>query len=123
MNKKIIKKIICIFIFVLLLLCFSQVVCADWDPGIDTLTKGKIKKSGNMAIDVFGSIINIIQLIGMGIAILILVIVGIQYVVAAPSEKAEIKNKATNFVIGSVLLFSAATILQIVKMFIEKNIK
>ena len=123
MNKKIMKKIICIFIFIILMLSFSQVVFADWTPKIDELTSGDVKKAGNMAIDVFGSIINIIQLFGMGIAVLILVFIGIQYVAAAPSQKAEIKNKTINFIIGAVLIFSASAILQLVKIFIDGNIK
>ena len=123
MSKKCRKMFISFLIFILILFCFSQAIFADWDPNFDTLSNGTAEKSGNMAMDIFGSIINITQLIGMGIAIIVLVVVGIQYVVAAPSEKAEIKNKSINFIIGAVLIFSAAAILQIVKMFVESNVK
>ena len=123
MSRKTKKIIVSILLFILLLFCFSQVGLASWTPNFDTLANGEVKKAGNRAMDIFGSIINVAQIVGMGIAILVLVIVGIQYVVAAPSAKAMIKTKATNYVIGAVLIFSAAAILQIIKMFMVANVK
>lgn len=126
MNKKFLKQIVCILICFVLLFSFSEIVFAgnSWDPisEINGVSNGQVKKAGNRAIEIFGSIINVMQLIGMGIAIIVLVIVAIQYVVASPKEKAEIKNKSTNFIIGAVLMFSAAAVLQIVKMFIDTNV-
>lgn len=120
MSKKI---IVCVLIFILLIFCFSQNIFADWDPGIESLADGSAPKSGNMATDVIGSILNITQVIGVGIAIIVLVIIGIQYVVSSPSQKGEIKNKSSNFILGAVLIFSGAAIIQIVKMFLEYNVK
>lgn len=120
MKKKIIISILSIL---LLIFCFSQVCFANWTPNFDALENGEVKKAGNRAMDIFGSIINVAQVIGVGISILVLVVVGIQYVVAAPSAKAMIKTKATNYVIGAVLIFSAAAILQIIKMFMTTNVK
>ena len=122
MSRKTKKIIVSILLFVLVLFCFSQVAEA-WTANFDALSNGEVKQAGNRAIDIFGSIINAAQLIGMGIAIIVLVIVGIQYVVAAPSAKAMIKTKATNYVIGAVLIFSAAAILEIIKMFMNANVK
>ena len=123
MSRKTKKIIVSILLFILALFCFSQVAFAEWSPNFDTLANGEVKQAGTKAIDIFGSIINAAQLIGMGIAIIVLVIVGIQYVVAAPSAKAMIKTKATNYVIGAVLIFSAAAILEIIKMFMNANVK
>lgn len=122
MNRKTKKIIVSILLFIVVLFCFSQVADA-WTANFDTLSNGEVKNAGTKAIDIFGSIINAAQLIGMGIAIIVLVIVGIQYVVAAPSAKAMIKTKATNYVIGAVLIFSAAAILEIIKMFMNANVK
>lgn len=123
MDKKTKKIIVGILLFIVLLFFFSQVGFAEWTPNFDALENGEVKKAGNRAIDIFGSIINITQVIGVGIAILVLVIVAIQYVVAAPSEKAAIKTKATNYIIGAVLIFSAAAILEIIKLFMTTNVK
>ena len=122
MNRKTKKIIVSILLFIVVLFCFSQVADA-WTANFDALSDGEVKNAGTKAIDIFGSIINAAQLIGMGIAIIVLVIVGIQYVVAAPSAKAMIKTKATNYVIGAVLIFSAAAILEIIKMFMNANVK
>lgn len=123
MNKKSKKILISILLIVLLLFCFSQTIFADWEPNFKKLSNGTVNKAGGMAINVLGSIINAAQVIGMGIAIIVLVIIGIQYVTSSPSGKAEIKNKATNYIIGAVLIFSAAAILQIVKLFVVDNVK
>ena len=123
MSRKTKKIIVSILLFILLLFCFSQIGFAEWSANFDKLSNGEVKKAGNRAIDIFGSIINAAQIIGMGIGIIVLVVVGIQYVVAAPSAKAMIKTKATNYVIGAVLVFSGAAILQIVKIFMEANVK
>ncbi len=123
MSRKTKKIIVSILLFILLLFCFSQIGFAEWNANFDKLSNGEVKKAGNRAIDIFGSIINAAQIIGMGIGIIVLVVVGIQYVVAAPSAKAMIKTKATNYVIGAVLVFSGAAILQIVKIFMEANVK
>ena len=124
MNKKFLKMVIFILIFVALIFCCSQSVFA-WDPisEINSVSNGEVKQAGNRAIEIFGSIISVMQLIGMGIGIIVLVIVGIQYIGASPEGKAAVKNKSTNFIIGAVLMFSAAAILQIVKMFIDVNFK
>ena len=122
MSKKIIKMVMSILIIVLLLFCFSQTIFA-WDVPFENLTNGQVNQAGGKAIDIIGSIINITQVIGMGIAIIVLVIVGIQYVIASPSSKANIKTKASNYILGAVLIFSAAAILQIVKLFIDDNVK
>ena len=122
MSKKSKKIIISVLLFILLMFCFSQIIFAEWSPNFDKLTNGEVKKSGNRIIDIMGSIINITQVIGMGLGILIAVFIGIKYFAATPAGKAEVKNSAINYILGAVLMFSAAAILQIVKMFIESNV-
>ena len=117
------KIIISLLIFILLIFCFSQTIFASWDPKIQNLADGEIGKAGNRAIDIFGAIINIIQVTGMGIAVVVLVVIGIKYTMASVSEKAEIKNRAHNYVLGCVLIFSGAAILQIIKMFLKSNVE
>lgn len=123
MSKKSKKILISILIFVLLLFCFSQAILAEWEPNFDKLSNGTVNKAGGMAMNVMGSIINFAQVIGVGIAVIVLVVIGIQYIIASPSKRAEIKNKATNYIIGAVLIFSSAAILQIVKLFVVDNVK
>lgn len=61
--------------------------------------------------NIFDSIIGIVQVVGTGIAIIMLMYLGIKYLISAPDEKAKIKNTAIPFVIGAVILFAAVNIL------------
>ena len=51
------------------------------------------------------------------IAIIMLIVLAIKYISAAPGDKAEIKKHAVVYVVGAVVLFAATGILQIIKKF------
>lgn len=61
--------------------------------------------------DLFNNIIGIVQIVGTGIAIIMLIVLAIKYLVAAPSEKADIKKGALMYVVAAVILFAAVNIL------------
>lgn len=61
--------------------------------------------------DLFNNIIGIVQIVGTGIAIIMLIVLAIKYLVAAPSEKADIKKGALIYVVAAVILFAAVNIL------------
>lgn len=69
-----------------------------------------------------GAILTMVQVVGTGVAIIMLIVLAIKYISAAPSDKAEIKKHAVVYVIGAVVLFAATGILQIVKNFATGNI-
>ena len=46
-----------------------------------------------------------------------LVVLGIKYVVAAPSEKADIKKSAFIYVVAAIFLFAAVNILAVIQDF------
>ena len=59
-------------------------------------------------------IITIIQAAGVVIAVVCIMVIGIQYMVGAAEQKAEYKKTAIAFLIGALLLFSSATIVKII---------
>ena len=67
--------------------------------------------------NIVGSIITVVQVIGVGVAIIMLIVMAIKYISAAPSEKAEIKKSITIYVVGAVVLFAASGLLAIIKTF------
>ena len=109
--------LIAIFAFMML----SQVTFA---AKLDTSAYDREDKSGasNAVTNIIGSIINIAQIVGMGVAIIMLVVLAIQYIAAAPEGKAEIKKNATIYIVGAIILFAAAAILEIIKQFAEQNV-
>ena len=59
-------------------------------------------------------IIGIIQVIGTVLALIILIYLGVRFAIAAPEEKANIKEASLVYFLGAVFLFAAPRIAQIV---------
>ena len=70
-----------------------------------------------------GTAINVIRIVATGVSVVMLSYVGIKYMMAAPSEKAEFKKSATIFIVGAILIFAAGNILTIITNFTTNNIK
>ena len=61
------------------------------------------------------SAITITQVIGVGVALITLIVLAMKYMVSAPNERAEITKHARMYVIGAVVLFGSVGILEIIK--------
>ena len=127
MTKSKVMRIISIaLIVVFALMMLSQVTLAA-AQSIDKMDATSFTRTDNSGAssavtNIIGSIINIAQIIGMGVAIIMLIVLAIQYIAAAPEGKAEIKKNATIYIVGAIVLFAAAAILQIIKNFAIQNV-
>ena len=97
-NIKLINKIVEILIVLIMLsTVFSNIVYAKSDKIIDTNTYAP----GNDAMDsprvaaIAGTVLNVVQVIGIIIAVGCISIVGIQYMVGSVEQKAEYKKTMT----------------------------
>jgi len=96
-----------------------------WDPTseIEQVKKeNPWDKTPNKSIidptkSVIATAINVIRVVGTGIALIMLSYVGIKYMSAAPSEKADFKKSATAYVVGAIILFGASNIISIIANF------
>lgn len=104
------------------------------DVDVDTIFKGSkffdstsgdkaIEEGTNLAAGIINNAIAIVQIIGLGIAMIMLFSLGMKYMVGSVEEKAEVKKHAMVYVIGAVIFFSATGILEILQMFIQENFK
>ncbi|MBQ9297519.1 MAG: hypothetical protein IJ223_00535 [Clostridia bacterium] len=59
----------------------------------------------------FGGIIQIMQVIGTGIAIIMLIVLAIKYLTASPEGKGEVKKSAAMYIVSAIVLFAAVNIL------------
>ena len=57
------------------------------------------------------------RLVGVGVAVIMLIVLAMKYMVAAPGDKADIKKHAIVYVVGAVVLFAATSILEIIAKF------
>ncbi len=121
MKKKTIVKIMSVALMVAMIaMCLNNVAFAARD------TLALPKAEGTDTSDSFGNILNrilgIVQVIGVAIAVIMLIVLAIKYISAAPGDKAEIKKHAVVYVVGAVVLFAASGIIGIIRTFAEKSI-
>lgn len=119
MAKKVMKMIAIMLIASMVVAVCSQAVLAVDDGTSLTQFDGKTDNSGasDSAQNIIGALITIVQIIGTGVAIIMLIVLAIKYISAAPGDKADIKKHAVVYVVGAIVLFAATGILQIIKSF------
>ena len=64
-----------------------------------------------------GKIVGIIQVIGIVIAVVVIMVVGIKYMMGSVEEKAEYKKTMMPYIIGAVLIFAGSTLANVVYQF------
>lgn len=115
--KKNIIRIVTILIVLLMvlsnLITFAIDVGATFDGSIDE----GLGKAKDATQNIVGTILNVVRIVGMGIALIMLTYIGIKFMLASPSERANIKQYSINYVIGAFILISAVALLEIVRTF------
>ena len=117
MNKKI--MIIIFFIILLDVIFMPYISFAD----IDTSGYTKIYDSPTGVDSLFdkgGKVLGVVQAAGIGIAVIVLTVIGIKYFTASVEEKAQLKETLIPYFIGAVLLFGGTTILSLVVNFVRE---
>lgn len=120
MNKKTIIKIMITLYVIVVCTC---TMCYAQDEGIKSLVSSMDGTSSpNMGaehgtVKIVNTAIGLLQIAGSGIALLVITIMGIKYILAAPGEKADIKKMATPIIIGCVLVFGAVNLAAIIESF------
>ena len=113
-------KIVAIILVAIMLLSSTAFAKFNLDAGF-TGAESKIAGGDSTASGAVGkmasSILSVVQVVGMAVAVIMLIVLAIKYISAAPSDKAEIKKHAVVYVVGAVVLFGASGILEIVKNF------
>ena len=114
---KSVGKAILIFTVISILLTSISLADNGWDMEINPNNNigdgGRFKEVGR-------SVINIIRIVGVGIAIIMLIVIAIKFMSSEKKEKAEWKKTLLPYIIGAVILFAASGILQIVYNATEK---
>ncbi len=108
-NKiRIVKKILSIFLTIMLL--FNMVVLAGNEgliptakPSLGGADNGNFKTSVN-------TILSVVQYVGYAFAVGMLIWLGIRYTMAPANERADLKAGSIKYVVGAVIVFTAATV-------------
>lgn len=116
MKTKLIKILSLIILSAILILTFCQIVNA-WTPNYNAVTSQTASNTENAVYGIMGSVIQIIKVAGTGIAIIMLIVLGIKYMVASPEGRAEYKKTMPPYVIGAIILFAASNLVSILQAF------
>lgn len=117
--QKTFVRIISLVIISMLLMSMFSVVFGGYSSTMKDLIGTMDKENGeanatNTAENIVTNLIIIFRIVGVTAAILMLLVVAMKYMTAAPSEKAEIKKSAVVYVVGAVILFAVTGILGII---------
>lgn len=105
------KKIFFIIIIIALILSISTLSYAS----LVQITPGTNVPGGEKIKSISGTILGVIQIIAVAVAVIMLVVLAIKYMAAAPSEKGEIKKSLIMYAVGALILFSGAGLLNIIQ--------
>lgn len=111
-SKRMAQVITAITVILGILLASSMVFASNY-PTIAPVTTGadsSVNKIGGM-------VLTIAQIVGVAVAIIMLIVLAIKYISAAPNDKAEIKKHAVVYIVGAIVLFAASGLLGIIKNF------
>ena len=78
----------------------------DGKTGV-SVEQGKITNLGN-------SIIAVVRIVGVVVAVVILLILGIKYMMGSAEEKADYKKSMIPYIVGAVLVFASTAIVGVV---------
>ena len=117
--NKILKILVFIVLFAVLLSTNNYIMAADLDNiikgGDDFINQGntnEVINKGNVEITA-KSIYNIVLTIGIIVAVVMAIVLGIQYITASVEGQAKIKEKILPFIIGCAIMFGAFAIWKI----------
>ena len=103
-------KILSIVLMVLMVLTLTTgVVRASDEETVDRLFEGGDADTTNLE-GVGANIVDIVTTIGIIVAVVVLLVLGIKYMMGSASEKAEYKKTMIPYLIGAVLIFGASAI-------------
>ena len=119
--KKVIKILTILIIFSLILINVSFAATEPEPTDINSFL-GKTTSVTDTEKKALDSVLSIVQVIGISVATIMLIVLGIKYIVASASERAEIKKHAVVFVTGAILMFGASAIVTIIRVFVTSNL-
>ena len=120
MKKKTLRKVVVIFMVLIQLIIISNSVLGATTTQANTIATldGNIDTSSKAARTIIGvskTLLELLQLIGIAVGLIMLVIIGIRFILKSDKEKPDFKNVAMNYIFGAICIFGATTILTFIQ--------
>ena len=114
--KKQVKMITTILMIVMVLATFASSVFANSQ---EKTVLNNIKDGGTTvdtdSVQNFGkAIVSVVRVVGVIVAVIVLLILGIKYMVGSAEERAEYKKTMVPYIVGAVLIFASTTLVGVI---------
>ena len=114
MSTKTMKILTTIATIILILAIGTSIVYGDTTP-LDI--QAKDGAGVDQVKDLGGKLMGVLQTVGVVVAVIILIVLGIKYMMGSAEEKAEYKKTMIPYLVGAILIFAASTIANVVYQF------
>lgn len=126
--KKFLTSVTCALMLIIIVLnCFTAFCYADNENfnldkyGSDAQATGTNSSSITDPVKkIGGAILAIVRIVGTGIALIMITVIAIKYLLAAPGERADIKKSSIQYVIGAVIVFGSVNIMDLLVKVLPK---
>lgn len=113
--KKTIKIMSILLVTIMFVTILATGVNATSNSASDLINQMNPNYSDQSGIAGVGKkIVNILATIGVVVAVIVLLVIGIKYMMGSASEKAEYKKTMIPYLVGAVLIFGASAIAKVV---------
>lgn len=118
------KALVAFLIAIQLIFAFSFVFATTLDPEAARVNNAlqtyegepNLKsKSSKAIISISKTVLEMLQLIGIALGVIMIVVVGIKYIINPEKDKPEIRKVALNYLFGAICIFGATTILTLIQ--------
>ena len=111
------KQVKIISVLLIALMAFAMVsntvLATDMSATIKDMANGSGKQPTEV-VNLGKTIVTIMQTVGIVVAVVVLLVIGIKYMIGSAEEKAEYKKTMIPYIIGAILLFASTTIVNVV---------
>lgn len=112
--KKTVKILSIVLLTIMMITLVTTVVNADVSGVLtDLQNPGDANNAGELT-NLGKKIVSTIQVVGVVIAVVVILVIGIKYLIGSAEEKAEYKKTMIPYLVGAVLVFAGATIVNVV---------
>ena len=112
--KKSIKVIATLLLAIMLVTSIAGTVLAVDPNTVLNGLNGNGDVQTNDLTKIGNNIVTIIQVVGIVIAVIVLLVIGIKYMMGSASEKAEYKKTMIPYIVGAVLIFAGTSLVRVI---------
>lgn len=110
MKGKTIKLLSVLLVAIMLITTTTSVFAAKFDDVTSKMNAHVDDIDAEKITTTSGGIMGILQVVGMVLAVLILIVLGIKYMMGSAQEKADYKKAFIPYIVGAILIFAASAL-------------